>query len=277
MKQKKPQAKRAAKLTAKTADKHDLYQQAVQSPEAEVTFVDRTFKKLRGRVATVIREDFCGTAFSSCEWVRRRKENIAIGVDLHKPTLAWGRKHNLSTLDEEARSRVRLVAEDVRSPSGESIGVDAVLAMNFSYWVFKTRDGLRAYFQSVRESLAKDGVFFLDHYGGYESMKEQEERRKQKGYTYVWDQASYNPITGDKVCHIHFEFPDGSVMKRAFTYHWRLWTLPEVQELLTEAGFSRVQVYWEGNDNKGSGNGVFKPSKIGEADASYISYIVAEK
>jgi hypothetical protein len=92
---------------------------------------------------------------------------------------------------------------------------------------------------------------------------------------YEWDQAEYNPITGDKVCHIHFEFKDGSRMERAFTYRWRLWTLPELREILGEAGFRTVTVYWEGNDGKGGGNGVFSPKKSGDADASFICYIVA--
>ncbi len=32
-------------------------------------------------------------------------------------------------------------------------------------------------------------------------------------------------------------------LRRAFQYHWRLWTIPELQEMLTEAGFSRVHVW----------------------------------
>ena len=53
------------------------------------------------------------------------------------------------------------------------------------------------------------------------------------------------------VNHIHFEFTNGSRLKRAFTYEWRLWTLPEIRELLGEAGFSRSTVYWEDRDADG--------------------------
>jgi hypothetical protein len=102
-------------------------------------------------------------------------------------------------------------------------------------------------------------------------MKEQQERRRQKGFTYVWDQVSYNPITGAKVCHIHFEFKDGTRMNKAFTYEWRLWTLPEITELLTEAGFKNVTVYWEGDDGDGGGSGIFRPSTKGEACACHVS------
>ncbi len=65
-------------------------------------------------------------------------------------------------------------------------------------------------------------------------------------------------------------------MKNAFTYNWRLWSLPEVAELLSEAGF-KPTIYWEGTDKNGDGNGIFEPATKGTADAGWIAYIVAEK
>jgi len=44
------------------ADRHRLYELAVQDAGAEVAFVDRTFRRLRRRPAETLREDFCGTA-----------------------------------------------------------------------------------------------------------------------------------------------------------------------------------------------------------------------
>ncbi len=32
-------------------------------------------------------------------------------------------------------------------------------------------------------------------------------------------------------------------MKHAFTYHWKLWTIPEILEMLQEAGFAEVHVW----------------------------------
>ena len=52
-------------------------------------------------------------------------------------------------------------------------------------------------------------------------------------------------------CHIHFKFPDKTKIKNAFTYNWRLWTMVEIRELLSEAGFANVVVYWEGEDEDG--------------------------
>lgn len=263
-------------LAAKS-DRHVLYQQAVQSVDSEIDFIDETFQDLRGRKPALIREDFCGTAHTSCEFVRRRPGNRAIGVDLCQDTLDWGVKHNLSRLKAGARDRVTLLRENVLTVRTEP--VDAVLAMNFSYFTFKERDTMRAYFRHVRESLAPGGLFFLDMYGGSDAFKEMREKRDIDGkFTYVWDQARYDPISGSILCHIHFHFPDGSKIRRAFSYEWRMWTLPELREILAEAGFARSTVYWEGTEeDTGEGDGNFEPADHGEADLAWIAYIVAEK
>jgi hypothetical protein len=156
--------------------------------------------------------------------------------------------------------------------------VDTVLAMNFSYWILQQRSTLRRYFRQVRDALVDDGVFFLDCYGGYEAFREMKERTKHDKFTYVWDQAKYNPITGTMRCHIHFHFPDGSKLNKAFSYEWRLWTLPEIRELLDEAGFSRVTVWWQGwDEDEKDGNGEFTMVEDADADAAWVSYVVAEK
>jgi hypothetical protein len=124
---------------AQRADRYRLYECAVQSPGAEVDFVDRTYRHLRGRNARWLREDFCGTAAVCCEWVRRRKDNVAFGVDLDPEVLDWARCHRLTALTAAQRKRVKLCL----------------------------------------------------------------------------------------VCHIHFDFEDGSRLERAFSYDWRLWSLPE--------------------------------------------------
>jgi hypothetical protein len=50
-----------------------------------------------------------------------------------------------------------------------------------------------------------------------------------------------------------------------------------VRELLEEAGFSRVDVYWEGTAENGEGNGIYRRRKHAEADPSYIAYVVGVK
>lgn len=272
-------------LTARNADRHELYEAAVQNAEAEIDFVDRQFTKLTGRRAGAMREDFCGTANAACEWVRRRKTNTAVGLDLDASVVEWGTRRHVAALSDDAKSRLTLLLRDVRTPGREGTGVDMVLAMNFSYWIFKRREELLAYFKSVYASLAKDGVFFLDSFGGWEAQQVIQDRRKCRlpgrglagRYTYVWDHFAFNPITSDLMCKIHFEFPDGSRLRNAFTYDWRLWTLAETRELLAQAGFQRITAYWEGDDGSGGGNGVFTPRSRGENSEAWISYLSAAK
>lgn len=260
------------RLTAKTADVHKLYQEAVQSADAEVAFVDRVYKRCYDEVPTLFREDFCGTSLISCEWVSRRKENHAYGVDLHQPTLDWGVKHNLARLKPPVARRVHLINDDVLNVTKPKVHV--VGAFNFSYFVFKEFAQLVGYFKAVRKSLRPKGLFVLDAYGGYEAQQVMEEETVHKGFTYVWDQARYNPTNDHAVCHIHFRFSDGSAMRKAFTYDWRLWTLGGIHDALLAAGFGSTEVYWEGTDKDGEGNGVYRKCVKAENTAGWNAYIL---
>lgn len=267
--------KKLSATMAEKADVHDLYEQSVQAVDVEAEFLRDTYRSLRGRDALSLREDFCGTASLACEWVRTGPRRQAIGVDIEADVLAWGRQHRVSRLPESARTRLKLLNDDVRTVRTQA--VDIVGAFNFSYFCFKTRDEMRGYFARVREALCPDGVFFLDAFGGPDASDVTKERTKLDGFTYIWDQAEFEPVTSRILCHIHFNFPDGSKIDRAFTYDWRLWTLPELRELLGEAGFSKVRVYWEGDDGDGGGNGVFEEHATGTPDLAWIAYIVAER
>lgn len=261
---------------AARADRHHLYEQSVQNTDTEYHFLTRVFRKLRGRPPRVLREDFCGTAKMCCEWVSRHADNRACGVDLDARVLDSGRARHVAALHDEQQARVTLFHDNVLSV--QTPLADIVVAMNFSYQTFKDRDTLRRYFARVRDSLGADGLFILDAFGGYEVYNTQEETTRHKGFVYVWDQAQYNPITGHARFHIHFRFADGSELKRAFTYDWRLWSLPELRELLTEAGFSQVDVYWEGtNHESNEGNGVYRPTLNGTADPAWVCFLVAQR
>ncbi len=262
---------------AEQADRHELYELSVQNVENEIVFLQDTFKQLRGRNAQLLREDFCGTASACCEWVKQGDDYQAIGVDIDASVLDWGRTNRLSKLDTTERTRVSLIESDVLE--AETPKVDLLSAFNFSYFTFDTRDSLRNYFEKAHAALVDDGVFFLDMFGGPEAQEETREKTKHKkhGFSYVWHQETFHPVTHFIRCHIHFNFRDGSKMKKAFTYEWRLWTAPEILELLTEAGFSKATIYWEGSDEDGDGNGEFTPEEKGEADLAWIAYIVAEK
>lgn len=267
---------RRKRLSAKGSDKYDLYQRSVQSPEADVQFLARVYRRRRGRNALHLREDFCGTALLMSHWVKRGSQYTAEGFDIDPEPVEWGLEHNFSRLKPAARERAVVHLADAREPSRRT--PDVRCAQNFSYWLFKSRKEMLAYFRGVYEDLAPDGMFVIDAHGGPEAIEEMEEETECDGFTYVWDQHFYSPVTGEAKLHIHFRFPDGSEMSRAFSYDWRVWTLPELKEILEEAGFPEVDCYWEGTDEDGeSGNGIFRKTRYGTNDPAWVAYLVAAK
>ncbi|HFE38138.1 MAG TPA: methyltransferase domain-containing protein, partial [Gammaproteobacteria bacterium] len=160
-------AKRKKKPTlAEKADRHLMYQEAVQSTEFEIEFYEDRFRDLRGkrRKPKTIREDFCGTALFAAEWCKSNPKRRAIGVDLCAATLQWGMDNILNDASASVKKRITLLNEDVLTVTTEK--VDIVCAMNFSYCIFKSRDLLRTYFKNVLRGLKNDGLFFLDLMGG---------------------------------------------------------------------------------------------------------------
>ena len=265
--------RRKKRSLADQADRHTLYQQAVQSPEGDIEYFLQWFESYRGRIPRRLREDFCGTALLSCAWVEGDESRHALGVDLDAEVLNWAREHNLARLDAGALRRLRLLHSDVRQVT--SPRVDIACAMNFSFCVFKERAELVRYFQAVRKGLFNHGMFVCEMYGGTEAIIAAEERRELDEATYVWEQISFNPITNETLCAIHFEFPDRSRLRGAFTYDWRLWSLPELSDALSEAGFSSIHFWWEEVDEEGDGTGVYRETREEENQETYLVYVVA--
>lgn len=261
-------------LTARRADKYELYERAVYDPEADFDFIQRHFRAARGRRALSLREDFAGTAKLSALWVERMAQGRAWAVDLDPEPLAWGRQRHFAPLGAAAR-RAKLLRTDVmhaRTPQ-----VDVVTAFNFSYWVFQERARMLAYFRRVFRTLRPEGAFFLDLMGGPGVQEETEEKRRAGGFTYVWEQETLDAITHRLKCHIHFRFADGTALRRAFSYDWRLWSVTELRDLLAEAGFAASEVYWEDADARGRGTGVFRRRVHAENETAWIAYLVGWK
>lgn len=266
---------KSKRTQADKADKFVCYQESVQTPEHEIEFFDQAYREAYRQKPIHLREDFCGTFAVCCRWVESDKKRTALGVDLCPETLQWGRDHNLSGLTESAKKRVRLIEQDVRKRNRPA--ADVLAAQNFSFWIFKTRKEVVDYFKVARSNLASKGVMVMDMMGGSECLEENHVDKRRikkgkKGFKYHWDQSRFDPVTGDASFYIHFKFADGSKMKRAFEYHWRFWTIPEVREMLQEAGFKESHVYWE-DENDNSWNRVTEAP----SDPSWICYIVAVK
>jgi SAM-dependent methyltransferase len=273
----KPRRARPARARGpQSRERHWLYQQAVQSPDVHFGFFDRAYRRYNPRPPFSLKEDFCGTALLACEWVEYRRQNTAVGVDLDAGTLQWGMRHNVESLTDDQRARVTLRRANVLHVNKPR--VDLVVALNFSYFIFRTRDALREYFRAARHSLNPGGVFICDIFGGWDAQKPTVERTRYRGFTYLWELEEYNPIENFARFHIHFKFHDRGGMRRAFTYEWRLWTIPEVRELLLEAGFRHIDIYWEGIDRRtGFGNSVFRKVTTARTDPAWIGFFVASE
>ena len=268
--------KKKSKLNSTNADKYDLYEKSVQSVEFEVQFIDKMFRKYNRGKCLDIREDFCATASISAEWVKHNKNKTAYAIDLDRKILNVAKKRINKYLSQEQSNRLQLIHGNSQSKITKK--VDSVVAMNFSYWVFKDRSSLKKYFSNAYKHLKKDGILLIDAFGGYEAHQELEERTKHNGFTYVWDQHKFNPINNDLTCFIHFEFSNGSKIKRAFKYEWRLWSLPEITECLKSVGFDLVDIYMQGWDEKNDCESEkFYHVKKCDADPGWIAYIVALK
>lgn len=267
--------RRRSNLAAQ-ADRHELYELSVQAPESDAATLAKLFRRLRKRDAISLREDFCGTATLSSAWVRSKKGRTAVGIDLDQPTMDWGKANRIEPLGPDVAKRVKLLQANVLDGVGPK--VDLAAGLNFSYCILHERRELVAYFKAARRRLVDDGVFMLDVFGGWESMSPQTNERKiPEGFTYRWEQRSFDPLTHHIVCAICFDFPDGSSIEDAFHYDWRLWTCPELRDALYEAGFSKVHLMWERTDADGEGTGSFYEPKTVENQESWWTYIAAER
>jgi len=257
-------------------NKYELYEEAVQSPEADIRFILREYRKIRKhKEPRVLREDFCGTGALLAQWILSSERRESVGVDLDPEPIFYGLKTHHATLEASARKRMRYVLGNVLEVR---LKADVICAFNYSYYIFKKRELLLAYFKAVRRSLNPDGLFFLDTLGGTESMMEIEDHRRVGGFSYYWECERFNPLTHECFYSIHFKrhAKGAKKQRRVFTYDWRYWTMPELQDLLLEAGFSKVRTYWEGDDRSGGGNGVFRETLKAQNCESWIAYLVAE-
>ena len=78
--------------------------------------------------------------------------------------LAYGCTHYRQKLKLLEQLRVRVIQDDVLSPGLPT--ADMIVALNYSYCVFKTRVELLAYIRNCRRTLEPGGLLVLDCFGG---------------------------------------------------------------------------------------------------------------
>lgn len=259
------------KASATALDPYSLYERAVQDPDVELGLLERALRR-SGRPAKRLREDFSGTGLFSARWVAAGPERSAVAVDIDRAVHDWGRAHHGPALGSASR-RLRWVRADVRrGPSGP---FDAVVALNFSYQALRTRPALKDYLSGALRALAPGGILMLDAFGGWLAQQGLIERRRLgRGMTYLWEQGPLDPVTHRVSASISFALPGG---RRAspFHYDWRLWTLPELTDLLDEVGFADVAILWDAEPPGIAPRYVRRRCAVNQA--TWLAYLIARR
>jgi hypothetical protein len=256
-------------------DKHDLYELCVQSPGDLAAML----RAIHGGTASVLGEDFAGTAALSYLWVNAAPDARAVAVDLDASALRRRPAHD----------RVARVVGDVRSATNaKDHACDILFVGNFSIGYLHTRAELVAYLRHARARVNPGGVLVCETYGGESAFLTGEVTRDHRladgrRVRYTWEQREANPLTGMVTDVLHFQVDRaGEIELRlpdAFVYRWRLWSVPELREAMVEAGFAATEVYDKTPDaTDEEGNAYLLPvSGDGDVEDSFIVCVAARK
>lgn len=205
----------------------------MQAPRATARLLDA----LHAGKPSILREDFSGAGAICRAWVES-EGRTAIAVDRDAEPLA-----RLAGVRGITRVRADVLSCGRRA--------DIIASLNFPLGYFHKRVDLLRYLRRTRQRLRPRGVFVADLYGGRSAFTPgtQSVRARLPGglrVHYRWVQQEADALTGLVRNAIHFSLARPGLkreFKNAFTYHWRLWSIPELTDALREAGFGRVEVH----------------------------------
>lgn len=251
-------------------DRHELYERAVQSPAMQARFIRALHHADANRPIT-LGEDFSAAGAIARAFVQIHGGARAVCVDLDQQAL--DRLHELQ--DPALDGAITTRCADVFDANDLA---DIIAALNFSLCEIHTRDRLVQYLRHARSRLNDGGILVADLYGGADAMAIGESEEELPGsIRYVWEQREADPLTGRVINAMHFELPTGESLRDAFLYDWRLWSIPELRDAMTEAGFTSTEVH----DRLGGAideSGAVHPLPLTDADEldeTYVVYIVA--
>ncbi|CBW25754.1 conserved hypothetical protein [Halobacteriovorax marinus SJ] len=261
-------------------DKHAYYLAAVQDPISDVERISKIYREIFKKDALSLREDFSGTYALSCCWVQSSKNRSALAIDLDPEAIAYGDNRYRANLSDDEQSRVESsVSNSLQTTSPK----DIIATFNFSYCLLTSRALLLEYFKHAYSSLNEEGMLILDIFGGSDSEipeiqeREVDDHDHLESFLFEFERKDFNPISRIANYGIHFKFNNGDEYLDAFTYCFRMWSIPEIRDLLAEAGFSSSKVYWEDFDEEGLGNGEFYQTESEENSVNWSAYIVGIK
>ncbi|KAJ1921539.1 hypothetical protein H4219_000576 [Mycoemilia scoparia] len=294
---------------AKKIDKHDLYEQSVQTPKKEVRNLETLYRRLayqykpsdvdedRSRpYALSLREDFCGTAALCAEWVSHDCKRWGIGVDIDPEVINYGLEKTLPKRRLDQGDRITLVTADVskafasrdwpknnndddyddddrkRGAWARSIGggkfevppVDIIASLNYSMGFYHKRADLIRYLKHSYNNLEDFGILVCDIFGGMDSYSSNNVTiREFSDFRYKFEQKNFDLATNTAQLSISYRMADGTHLKDAFAYTFRVYTPFELKEAMLESGFKAVSIWMpvekkDDSEDESSGNGGYE-------------------
>lgn len=229
----------------------DLYELCAQHPPRDAALLDAMYWMGFENQPPVpaehphLAEDFSGSAALSRAWTTRFPDRSATAIDLDPEALefALARAARAGVAEAICFRCVNVMQADDQA--------DLIFVGNFSICELHMRQQLVAYFQRARARLSPGGMIACDLYGGADAYTptemEQDHEIDGRPVLYTWEQREADVTTGMVENAMHFRVGDPDkpelVLTDAFEYRWRLWSIPELRDAMTEAGFARTEVY----------------------------------
>lgn len=235
----------------------DCYELCVQSPRHITTFL----RAAHGHPLT-LREDFAGTARIARRWaeesLKSQDGGTALAIEIDPATIKHARSQALNEARADPPPNLTILQGECTTKDAPAFDTpaDVVFVGNFSIGYLHRRADLMRYLRYTHQRLAKahagPGLLALDTYGGTNaftlgSLRRRHPSRGREQIHYHWQHEAADPTTAMVTNSISFDIElDGEIIHqypRAFVYHWRLWSLPELREALHETGYHDIQLH----------------------------------
>ncbi len=249
-------------------DRYDLYELAATDPARTIPFL----LAVHGGSPRTLREDFCGSGALARAWAASDPSRTSVAVDRDPEALAALD----ARLSDDARARVTQRRDDVLASTDAA---DLIAALNFPIGYHHTRADLLTYLRHARACLLPRGVLVFDTYLGRDAFTPSEvDQDLPGGVTYTWEQREADPLTGRVLNAMHFSVKRGPAIRDAFTYDWRLWSVPELRDALLESGFAAVEAYSRlGDAIDGQGRLLVRQAEPDDLEDNDVVYMVARR